>query len=547
MLLRTICKNKWSVKSISTKKSSFNEVLTDTFGRKHNYLRVSLTERCNLRCEYCMPLKGAKLSEQSKLLSNNEIVRLVSLFAKQGVDKIRITGGEPTVKKDIIQIVESLRDIRKLKTIAMTTNGLTLTKHLVDLQRAGLNALNISLDTLQQNTYGNITRRDGRLLKRVLAGIDLALQLGFSPVKVNCVLMKGINFDELCDFVEMTRDRKINYRFIEFMPFSMNDWDEKRMVPYKEAIREIMKSYPNFEPFDNEPNSTSKMYRVPGFAGSIGFISSMTDDYCDSCNRLRLMADGNLKACLFQNNEISLRDPLRQGASDEELLDIISNAVKDKKRKHAVAERTKSVVTVIRGGRLARNVCKASISGHHARNMCTGSGSGGGDDQPRLTHVDGRSGDARMVDVSGKRETRRTATAVAQVRLDATATRLIAEDACKKGDVLSVARLAGICAAKATWQLIPLCHQIRLDSVTVDARLDERRCRVHITATAVSTDRTGVEMECLTACSVAALTVYDMCKAVSRDMVIEHVKLLSKTGGKADYRAKGNDNYSAND
>ncbi|XP_003240643.1 molybdenum cofactor biosynthesis protein 1 isoform X2 [Acyrthosiphon pisum] len=471
MLLRTICKNKWSVKSISTKKSSFNEVLTDTFGRKHNYLRVSLTERCNLRCEYCMPLKGAKLSEQSKLLSNNEIVRLVSLFAKQGVDKIRITGGEPTVKKDIIQIVESLRDIRKLKTIAMTTNGLTLTKHLVDLQRAGLNALNVSLDTLQENTYGKITRRDGRLLKRVLAGIDLALQLGFSPVK---------------------------------------------------------------------------MYRVPGFAGSIGFISSMTDDYCDSCNRLRLMADGNLKACLFQNNEISLRDPLREGASDEELLDIISNAVKDKKRKHAVADRTKSVVTVIRGGRLTRNVCKASISGHHARNICTGSGSG--DDQPRLTHVDGRSGDARMVDVSGKRETRRTATAVAQVRLDATATRLIAEDACKKGDVLSVARLAGICAAKATWQLIPLCHQIRLDSVTVDARLDERRCRVHITATAVSTDRTGVEMECLTACSVAALTVYDMCKAVTRDMVIEHVKLLSKTGGKTDYRAKGNDDdYSADD
>lgn len=213
-----------------------------------------------------------------------------------------------------------------------------------------------------------------------------------------------------------------------------------------------------------------------------------------------------------------------------------------------VADRTKSVVIVIRGGPLARNVCKASTGGHHARNICTGSGSGGGDDEPRLTHVDGRSGDACMVDVSGKRETRRTATAVAQVRLDATAIRLIAEDACKKGDVLSVARLAGICAAKATWQLIPLCHQIRLDSVTVDARLDENRGRVHITATAVSTDRTGVEMECLTACSVAALTVYDMCKAVSRDTVIEHVKLLSKTGGKTDYRAKDKLNdYSAND
>lgn len=157
------------------------------------------------------------------------------------------------------------------------------------------------------------------------------------------------------------------------------------------------------------------------------------------------------------------------------------------------------------------------------------------DQNPRLTHVDGRSGDARMVDVSGKRETRRTATAVAQVRVNSMAARLIVEDACKKGDVLAVARLAGICAAKRTWQMIPLCHQVRLDAVTVDARLDEDRGLVRITATAVSTDRTGVEMESLTACAVAALTVYDMCKAVSRETVIEHVKLLSKTGGKVDY------------
>lgn len=162
--------------------------------------------------------------------------------------------------------------------------------------------------------------------------------------------------------------------------------------------------------------------------------------------------------------------------------------------------------------------------------------SGGGVGQ-RLTHVDGRSGDACMVDVSDKRETRRTATAVAQVRLNATAARLIAEDACKKGDVLAVARLAGICAAKRTWQLIPLCHQVELDAVTVDARLNIDRRLVRITATAVSTGRTGVEMECLTACAVAALTVYDMCKAVSRDTVVEHVKLLRKTGGKTDYCA----------
>lgn len=159
------------------------------------------------------------------------------------------------------------------------------------------------------------------------------------------------------------------------------------------------------------------------------------------------------------------------------------------------------------------------------------------DDGPRLTHVDGRTGDARMVDTSGKQETRRTATAVARVRLDRTATRLIAEDACKKGDVLAVARLAAICAAKRTWELIPLCHQVRLDAVNVDAQLDEPRGLVRITATAISTDRTGVEMEAMTACAVAALTVYDMCKAVSRDTVVEHVKLLSKTGGKTDYVA----------
>ncbi|XP_025408022.1 GTP 3',8-cyclase, mitochondrial isoform X2 [Sipha flava] len=345
MLLRLIFKNKQFIKSISTiskkeniQKSSLNEVLTDSFGRKHNYLRISLTERCNLRCEYCMPLKGVQLSEQSKILTNYEIIRLISLFAEQGVNKIRLTGGEPTLKKDIIQIVESISDIKQLKTVAMTTNGLTLTKMLVDLQRAGLNALNISLDTLRQDTYGNITKRDGRLLKRVLAGIDLALQLGFSPVKVNCVLMRGVNFDELCDFIEMTRDRAIDYRFIEFMPFSMNDWKENRMVPYKEAVQEIMKSYSNFGPCDNNPNSTSKMYRVPGFMGRVGFISSMTDDYCDGCNRLRLMADGNLKTCLFENKEIHLRDPLRQGASNEELLSIISNAVQNKKRKHAGME-----------------------------------------------------------------------------------------------------------------------------------------------------------------------------------------------------------------
>ncbi|XP_050530825.1 molybdenum cofactor biosynthesis protein 1 isoform X5 [Daktulosphaira vitifoliae] len=338
MIYRLLFKYNFYLKArtISTRNLKPNEILTDLFGRKHNYLRVSLTERCNLRCEYCMPVDGAKLSKKNDLLTNEEMLKLVSLFVKQGINKVRITGGEPTVRKDIVDIVRSLKELNGLRTIAMTTNGLTLTRTLVNLQRAGLNALNISLDTLQSQKYEKITRRDGGLLKRVLVGIDLALQLGFNPVKVNCVLMRKFNLSELCDFVEFTRNLNVDYRFIEFMPFAMNKWDEQQLVPYKEAVEIITKKFPNFQPCaDNNTNATSKMFKVPEFKGRVGFITSMTDDYCDGCNRLRLMADGNLKACLFQNNEISLRNPLREGASEKELLDIISNAVKAKKRKHA--------------------------------------------------------------------------------------------------------------------------------------------------------------------------------------------------------------------
>ncbi|XP_050438739.1 molybdenum cofactor biosynthesis protein 1 isoform X2 [Adelges cooleyi] len=525
MMFRLLFEKQWplNAKSMSTTKSShLMNVLTDSFGRKHNYLRVSLTERCNLRCEYCMPADGIKLSNRDNLLTTEETVRLVGIFVKNGVDKVRITGGEPTVRKDIVHIVESLKCFKSLRTIAMTTNGLTLTKTLVHLQRAGLNALNVSMDTLQPAKYEKITRRDGRLLKRVLAGIDLALQLGFSPVKVNCVLMRDFNANELCDFVEATRHRDVHFRFIEFMPFSKNDWDERQLVPYKEAIREISKSYPNFGPCDHDdPNSTSKMYRVPDFAGKVGFISSMTSDYCDSCNRLRLMADGNLKSCLFQNDEINLRDPLRRGAPEEELLNIISDAVKAKKRKHA-ANGLSSVNT------------RTTRTNNKIRSLLSRPDDPGWNTViirrcHELTHVDPESGKARMVDVTGKPATRRTATATALVKLNRTAVELIQENTMKKGDVLAVAQLAGICAAKKTWDLIPLCHQVRLDGVSVVVRLDREESAVTVTATAVTEDRTGVEMEALTACTVAALTVYDMCKAVSKHTVIESVRLVSKT------------------
>lgn len=307
--------------------------LTDTYGRTHTYLRISLTERCNLRCQYCMPAEGVELTKKPKLLSTDEILKLAELFVKEGVNKIRLTGGEPTVHKDLIPITEALKKIKGLQTLAITTNGLTLTKHLVPLQRAGLDIVNVSLDTLKPEKYERITRRKG--WSRVIAGIDLAIQLGYSPVKVNVVAMRGFNDDEILDFVNFTKDRKVDVRFIEYMPFTGNKWDTQKMIPFAEMKAKIKSQYPNFEALPNKPNDTSKAYHVPGFEGQLGFITSMSEHFCGSCNRLRLMADGSLKVCLFGNSEISLRDAIRSGCSEEDLLLMIGAAVRRKKKQHA--------------------------------------------------------------------------------------------------------------------------------------------------------------------------------------------------------------------
>lgn len=310
--------------------------LTDTFGRFHSYLRISLTERCNLRCTYCMPAEGVQLTAKDRLLTSAEVVRLANLFVAEGVRKIRLTGGEPTVRKDLTEIVAQLKDTcgpRGLESVGITTNGLMLTRQLVGLQRAGLDALNVSLDTLRAVRYEQITRRKG--WDRVMAGIDLAIQLGYRP-KVNCVLMKGFNDDEICDFVELTRDRDVDVRFIEYMPFTGNRWDTDKMVSYRTMLDTIRARYPAFEPLPNGPNDTSKAYRVPGYRGQMGFITSMTEHFCGSCNRLRITADGNLKVCLFGNTEVSLRDALRApGCSEDDLRCLISAAVKRKKKQHA--------------------------------------------------------------------------------------------------------------------------------------------------------------------------------------------------------------------
>ncbi|XP_058459635.1 molybdenum cofactor biosynthesis protein 1 isoform X1 [Malaya genurostris] len=338
-----------------------SSVLTDQFGRFHSYLRISLTERCNLRCKYCMPAEGVQLTQKDNLLTTEEVLRLAGLFVQQGVRKIRLTGGEPTVRKDIIEIVKRLKLIPLLESVGITTNGLMLTRQLVGLQRAGLDALNISLDTLKAAKYEQITRRKG--WERVIAGIDLAIQLGYKP-KVNCVLMKA----------------------------------------------------------------------SPSFVSSTRYT-------------------------------------------------------------HTLGVR------------------------HYAS----------------LSHVDEHTGKATMVDVDDKVASKREAKAQATIYVGPKISALIESNELKKGDVLSISQMAGIVAAKKTSDLVPLCHNIPLSSIKVETSLNASTHEVHILTKVKCDGKTGVEMEALTAASIAALTVYDMCKSVSHDILIKNIMLVEKTGGKSDY------------
>ncbi|XP_040329346.1 molybdenum cofactor biosynthesis protein 1 isoform X2 [Herpailurus yagouaroundi] len=556
----------------------FSAFLTDSFGRQHSYLRISLTEKCNLRCQYCMPEEGVPLTPKADLLTTEEILTLARLFVKEGVDKIRLTGGEPLIRPDVVDIVAQLHRLEGLRTIGITTNGINLARLLPQLQKAGLSAINISLDTLVPAKFEFIVRRKG--FHKVMEGIHKAIELGYSPVKVNCVVMRGLNEDELLDFVALTEGLPLDVRFIEYMPFDGNKWNFKKMVSYKEMLDTLRQQWPELEKLPEEESSTAKAFKVPGFRGQVSFITSMSEHFCGTCNRLRITADGNLKVCLFGNSEVSLRDHLRAGASEEELLQIIGAAVGRKKRQHAelllmlqdsppaipsissqdpfrvqgIGHRvsfSNQMATLWKGCRGPRTSllaqrwlgsgppqrhcssrldsdtnpkCLSAVS----RAPATPSGPPPTSDQ--LTHVDAE-GRAAMVDVGGKPDTERVAVASAVVLLGPVAFKLVQKNQLKKGDALVVAQLAGVQAAKQTSQLIPLCHHVALSHIEVQLELDSTRHAVGIQASCRARGPTGVEMEALTAAAVAALTLYDMCKAVSRDIVLGEIKLISKTGG----------------
>ncbi|CAM9112319.1 unnamed protein product, partial [Ectocarpus fasciculatus] len=304
--------------------------LRDTFGRFHDYLRISLVEKCNLRCVYCMPAGGVTLSPKEQLLSYDERLRTLRLFSSLGVKKVKFTGGEPLVSRDLADLISFSRDHTSISNIGITTNALLLSSQLERLAGAGLSNINVSLDTLDADKFSRISRRDSKVAARVLSGLYAALAKGIT-VKINCVLMRGVNDDEMKDFIRMTRDVDMDVRFIELMPFDGNEWTADKMMTYYEAIDDLEKQVRAADRTAASKHDTAKWYRVPGHRGRVGFITSMTSHFCGGCNRLRITADGNLKVCLFGDDEYSLRDAMRAGLTDLEIAAQIAEAVSKKK------------------------------------------------------------------------------------------------------------------------------------------------------------------------------------------------------------------------
>ncbi len=307
---------------------------TDTFGRTVTDLRVSLTDRCNFRCTYCMPAEGLPWLSRGELLTVDEIERLVRLFVARGVREIKLTGGEPTVRAELVEIVSRLRRIHEDLDLSLTTNGLRLDLLAQPLRDAGLDRVNISCDSLLRHRFFAIARRDA--LDRVRAGMRAAAEAGFSPVKLNCVVMAGTNDDEVVDFARLARDTGYDVRFIEYMPLDADHaWERAKVVPSR-VIRETIASAFPLVPRAHGPEPATTYDFADGAPGSVGFISSVTEPFCSTCNRVRITAEGRLRVCLFSLDETDLRDPMRGGASDAELEELVADAVWGKWAGHRI-------------------------------------------------------------------------------------------------------------------------------------------------------------------------------------------------------------------
>jgi len=311
-------------------------MLTDKFGRKISYLRLGITDRCNLRCQYCMPAQGIDIVKRNELLSYKEMYRITRVLSELGVNKVRLTGGEPFVRKDFVKFLESLSYNKNLDQINITTNGALISNYITELENLGINTINLSLDTLKADKFKQITRRD--VFKETYETLENLL-LSKLVLKLNVVVQPGFNTDEIVDFVELTKTKDLAVRFIEEMPFNgkgLRATDE--IWNFDRIYHEIQKNFNDITELSNKRSSTSKNFKVEGYKGSFGIIPAFTRTICHDCNRIRITATGMFKNCLFDDGVFNLRDFIRKGASDEDLKELFISTVQQKPKNGFVAE-----------------------------------------------------------------------------------------------------------------------------------------------------------------------------------------------------------------
>lgn len=309
------------------------KILKDNFNRKIEYLRISVTDRCNSRCKYCMPEGGVEFKSHDKILSFEEIINIVSVFAKLGVKKIRLTGGEPLIRKDIVALVRKISNIEGISEITLTTNGLLLKKYAKQLKEAGLDRVNISIDSLDEEKYSLITRSSN--LKDVLEGIEESKRVGLEPIKLNTVLVKGFNDNEIEDLVNLTKDNNYDVRFIELMTIGdTSNWSKDRYLS-NEIVLEKVKTLKSV--IKKDESSPADYYQIPGYKGRVGLINPISCGFCSNCNRVRLTSTGNLKLCLHSDVEYNLREyAYDKEKLEEKLLEIIKEKPKEHKLNQGV-------------------------------------------------------------------------------------------------------------------------------------------------------------------------------------------------------------------
>lgn len=313
-------------------------MLVDNYGRKLDYLRLAVTDRCNLRCTYCMPVGGLDWIRKSELMTDEEMLRICSLFVEMGIRRIRITGGEPFVRKDLIKFLEKISSLAALHELTLTTNGVVTAPFVPELKRIGVRSVNLSLDTLDKERFTRIAHRDE--LDNVLRTLDALLKYNVE-IKINAVVMENLNIEDIVPLVRLSKSLPVSIRFIEEMPFNGGSYQAGLHWNYKRILAHIQSHFPDIQKIPDEPNSTSYNYHIPGHLGNVGIIAAWSRLFCGTCNRIRITPSGVIRTCLYDNGKVNIKDILREGASDEGLKEWIRHTVSTKAKDGWEAEKNR--------------------------------------------------------------------------------------------------------------------------------------------------------------------------------------------------------------